>query len=69
LVIVASFSANSVARLENLAREPIGVNIASIGAAAIPTPSALTRRDHMRMPPKGQGVVVHDVHREREMSD
>lgn len=33
------------------------------------TKRTLARRDYMRMPPKGHGVVVHDVHREREMAD
>ncbi|HTO78718.1 MAG TPA: DUF3734 domain-containing protein, partial [Methylocystis sp.] len=33
------------------------------------TQRTLAHRDYMRMPPPDQGVVVHDVHREREMAD
>ncbi|MGD9658895.1 MAG: DUF3734 domain-containing protein, partial [Methylocystis sp.] len=33
------------------------------------TKRTLTRRDWLRMPPEGTGVVVHDVHREHELSD
>jgi len=33
------------------------------------TMRTLARRDYLRMPAEGQGVVVHDVHREREMAD
>ncbi len=33
------------------------------------TKRTLARRDYLQMPSKGVGVVVHDVHREREMLD
>ncbi len=33
------------------------------------TKRTLTRRDWLRMPPEGTGVVIHDVHREHELSD
>jgi NTE family protein len=33
------------------------------------TKRTLARRDYMQMPSGGRHVVIHDVHREREMSD
>lgn len=33
------------------------------------TKRTLTRRDWLAIPPEGTGVVVHDVHREHELSD
>jgi NTE family protein len=33
------------------------------------TRRTLARRDWLQMPPQGSGVIVHDVHREHEMSD
>ncbi len=33
------------------------------------TKRTLARRDYMRMPQEGHHVVIHDVHREREMAD
>ena len=33
------------------------------------TKRTLARRDYMQMPTEGRHVVIHDVHREREMAD
>jgi len=33
------------------------------------TKRTLARRDYMQMPSGGRHVVIHDVHREREMAD
>jgi hypothetical protein len=33
------------------------------------TNRTLARRDYMQMPSGGRHVVIHDVHREREMAD
>jgi NTE family protein len=33
------------------------------------TKRTLSRRDYMQMPSGGRHVVIHDVHREREMAD